>query len=89
MKAEFLFLGPGLLRTVIGILVVYYGGKFLFKWWLRVKVARAVKRREETISEVEASDKRQQKGSVHIKSKPTETSYNSSGGDYVDYEEVD
>lgn len=90
MKTEFLFIGPGLLRTVVVLVVLYYGGKFLFKWWLRMKVARAIKQREATISEAEASNKRhQEKGSVHIKSKPSEKSYNSSGGDYVDYEEVD
>ena len=33
-----LFLGPGLLRTILVVVLIYYGSKFLFKWWLKRKM---------------------------------------------------
>lgn len=84
-----LFLGPGLLRTVVILVVVYYGSKYLFKWWLRMKVKAAVQQREKTVSQEEASYKSQEKGKVHIKNASNSSSTSSSGGEYIDYEEVD
>lgn len=84
----FLFLGPGLLRTIVVLVAIYYGSKFLFRWWLKRKVENAVKQREQTMSEQEASQKKQTEGSVHIKSNQS-AAKSSAGGEYVDYEEVE
>lgn len=82
----------GFLRTILTLVIIYYVGKFLFRWWLKRKVENAVKQREKTISEFEADQKRHAEGSVHVKSKEntrSNTRAGSSAGDYVDYEEVD
>jgi hypothetical protein len=83
-------LGPvGLFRTIITLVIIYYGGKFLFKWWLKRKVNAAVRRQQNTVSENEVNSQRQGTGRVHIKSDTSSSTHNSSGGDYVDYEDVD
>lgn len=48
-------------------------------------------RREErrTMSEDEANSRRNEKGKVHIKQNKSSSSTWSSGGEYIDYEEVD
>ena len=79
------------LRTIITIVLIYYGIKFLFKWWLRRKVANAVRQQQNSMSEHEAAFKRQETGKVHIRQERNTSSsnHNSSGGEYVDYEEVE
>lgn len=83
-------LGPvGFIRTIVMIALIYYGVKFLFRWWLKRKVANAVKQQQNSVTEEEASFQRHDKGKVHIKQDRSSSSHNSSGGEYVDYEEVD
>lgn len=84
-------LGPmNLLRTIVTIALIYYGIKFLFRWWLKRKVSAAVKQQQNMMSEQEANYQRQETGKVHIKQeRSSTTSHSSSGGEYVDYEEVE
>ena len=83
-------LGPGnLLRTILTLALIYYGGKFLFRWWLKRKVESAVKQQKQTVSENEAQSSRTHEGEVHIKNQNSASSTSSSGGEYVDYEEID
>lgn len=84
-----LFLGPGLIRTILVIAVIYYVGKFLFKWWLKRKINAARRDERKTVSEEEARFKKQEKGKVHIKQNKNSSSNNSSSGEYIDYEDVD
>lgn len=82
-------LGPGgFLRTILVLALIWYGSKFLLRWWLKNKVASAMKERERSVSEEEAAFKSKDTGKVHIKSEKT-SSTSSSGGEYVDYEEVE
>ena len=83
-------LGPGtFLRTILIIVAVYYVSKFLVKWWVRTKVKQAVQNRENFVSEQEASHKQDTTGKVHITNQQDQSSSPSSGGDYIDFEEVD
>ena len=84
-----LFLGPGLLRTILVVVLIYYGSKFLFKWWLKRKMDAARREERRTMSEDEANFRRNEKGKVHIKQNKSSSSTGSSGGEYIDYEEVD
>ena len=47
------------------------------------------KRQQNSVSEEEAAFKRNEKGRVHVKKNKSSSSPESSGGEYVDYEEVD
>tara|TARA_B100000767_G_scaffold258949_1_gene268161 strand:+ start:32 stop:289 length:258 start_codon:yes stop_codon:yes gene_type:complete len=76
-------------QSIIAIVLVFYGIKFLSKWWLRRKVANAVRQQKQSMSEDEATFKRQETGKVHIKQERNSSNNKSSGGEYVDYEEVD
>ena len=78
----------GVLRTIIIIVLVYYVVRFLIRWWIKIKVADMHKRQQNSVSEEEASFKRNDKGKVHIKQKKS-SGHESSGGEYVDFEEVD
>lgn len=83
-------LGPmNLLRTIITIALIYYGVKFLFRLWLKRKVSSAVKQQQSTMSEQGASYKRNETGQVHIKQAKANQNQSSSGGEYVDFEEVE
>lgn len=83
-------LGPqNFLRTILIIVAIYYVSKFLLKLWVRSKVKQATSARENFVSEQEASHKQQETGKVHIKSQSNQSSHQSSGGEYVDFEEVD
>ena len=66
---------PNVLRTIITIAVIYYGAKFLLRWWLKRKVEAAVKQQQQTVSEFEASHKRQETGQVHIKQERVQSSH--------------
>ena len=77
------------LRTILTIVLIYYAVKFLFRWWLKRKVASAVKQKENSVTEQEADFQRHDKGKVHINQDKPSSSHTSSGGEYVDYEEVD
>ena len=77
-----------LLRTILIIVLVYYVSRFLLRWWIKRKFADMHKRQQNSVSEEEASFKRNDKGKVHIKQKKS-SGHESSGGEYVDFEEVD
>ncbi|MBK20950.1 MAG: hypothetical protein CMP63_01345 [Flavobacteriales bacterium] len=77
-----------LLRTILIIVLVYYVSRFLLRWWIKRKLADMHKRQQNSVSEEEANFKRNDKGKVHIKQKKS-SGQESSGGEYVDFEEVD
>tara|TARA_B100000963_G_C22589517_1_gene654801 strand:+ start:103 stop:360 length:258 start_codon:yes stop_codon:yes gene_type:complete len=78
----------GVFRTIIIIILTYYVVRFLLRWWVKIKLADIKKRQQNSVSEEEANFKRNEKGKVHIKQ--TKSSVReSTGGDYIDYEEVD
>ena len=79
----------GVLRTIIIIVLVYYVVRFLLRWWVKIKVADIHKRQQNSVSEEEATFKRNEKGRVHVKKNKSSSSPESSGGEYIDYEEVD
>ena len=82
-------LGPGsFFRTILILAVIWYGGKFLLKWWLKNKMASAIKEQERSVSEDEAAFQNKYTGRIHIKKEKTSTK-SSNGGEYIDYEEVD
>jgi len=79
---------PNFLRTILILTVIWYGGKFLLKWWLKSKMASAMKEQERSVSEDEAAFKNKDAGKIHIKKEKTPT-HSSNCGEYIDYEEVD
>lgn len=82
-------LGPGsFLRTILILAVIWYGSKFLLKWWLKKKMASVIKEQERFVSEDEAAFQNKDAGKIHIKKEKTSTN-SSNRGEYVDYEEVD
>ena len=78
-----------LLRTILIIVLVYYVGRFLLRWWVKRKVADMHRRQQNSVSEEEANFKRTEKGKIHIKQNKSSSRHESSGGEYIDYEEVD
>ena len=75
-----------LLRTILVILVIYYGVKFLFRYvfpmLLKNYVDNKMNQHKSGINEQEAEQINKQKGRVTISKDP------SKDGEYVDYEEV-
>ena len=75
-----------LLRTILVILVIYYGVKFLFSYvfpiFLKNYVDNKMNQHKSGINEQEAEQINKQKGRVTISKDP------SKDGEYVDYEEV-
>jgi len=85
-------LGPvGLLKTILYIVVFYYLGKFLFKWWLKRKITSHTQQMNSSVNETEADYMRKAEGHVSIKQEPTTKSTKSptDSGDFVDFEEVE
>ena len=80
---------PKLIIEILSIVAIYYVSKFLIKWWVRSKIKQATESRENFVSEQEASYKQNDTGKVHIINQQSQSSKSSSGGDYIDFEEVD
>ncbi len=78
-----------LLRTILIIVLVYYVVRFLLRWWVKSKVSTLHNQHQNSVSEEEAKFKRTEKGKVHIKQKKSSSGREPSGGEYVDFEEVD
>ena len=78
-----------LLRTVLTVAIIYYVVRFLLRWWIKRKVSTLHKQQQSSVSEEEANFKRNEKGRVHIKKDQSSSETRSSGGDYIDFEEVD
>lgn len=78
-----------LLRTVLTVAIIYYVARFLLRWWIKRKVSTLHKQQQNSVSEEEAKFKRNEQGKVHIKKSTSSSESPSSGGDYVDFEEID
>ena len=86
-------LGPySFLNTIFIIVAVYYVGKFLFKRWIKIKIATHGQRMNNSVDPNEAGQRRKAEGHVSIKQEhKVEGGAQGSqkSGDYIDFEEVD
>ena len=84
----------GLLRTILIILLVYYGIKILARLFAPMLFGYVAKKTEQRFGEQfgqfrkQQSDK-QKEGEVSIDKMPKSKSTNKDVGEYVDYEEID
>lgn len=83
----------GLLRTILVILLIYYGFKMISRYILPFFLKRFIKNVQNRANQQQQSQQQQQDmkvGETVIDKKPQDTNQsNNSVGDYVDYEEVD
>lgn len=85
-----------LLRTILIILLFYYGFKFLFKFvapvlltrWLTKKTQQFQQQHQFTDAEKAKEFAKQKEGEVKIKTTKTNKPETNDIGDYVDYEEI-
>ena len=82
---------PNFIRYLFWIAVIYYGSKYLFKWWLKRKINSHAQKMNSTVGQSEADHMRKEAGHVSIKTKQPKKSSGgaASSGDYVDFEEVE
>jgi len=81
----------GLLRTILIILLVYYGLKFISKYILPIILRNAVNKAQNNMKnhfEQEPKSK-VNVGETSVDYAPKNKSSNSNVGEYIDYEEVD
>lgn len=81
----------GLLKTILYLVLFYYLSKFLMRRWLNKKIKEHTDFRQNSVSEQEAAQRKNQEGKVTIKgsgSGNTNGGHSSDEGEFVDYEEV-
>ncbi len=77
---------PGLLRTIIIIIAVYYGVKYLIKFFAPHLMRYAARKMEEKVKEqFQQNQTYQQKSKSPIQNKKDKKEV----GEYIDYEEID
>jgi len=82
----------GLLRTILVILLIYYGFKMISRYLLPFFLKRFIKNVQNRANQQEQNQEHPEVkvGETVIDKKPQDTNQsNNSVGDYVDYEEVD
>ncbi len=82
----------GLLRTILVILLIYYGFKMISRYLLPFFLKRFIKNVQNRANQQEQNQEQPEVkvGETVIDKKPQDTNQsNNSVGDYVDYEEVD
>jgi len=80
---------PGFLRTIGIIVMVYYGLKFVIRLLFPVVVKKAMNNMQERQTAYQRGDQKRE-GEVTVESKRGDQNRNkNSGGEYVDFEEVD
>jgi len=79
----------GLLRTLLIIAVIYYLGKFFFKYIAPVLLTNYVKNKTDQQFGESQKYNTTKEGTTTIDRKPEQKKTSSSVGEYVDYEEVD
>lgn len=86
----------GLLKTILIIVLVYYGFKVLARLFTPFLIKFAAKKAEERFggkfgqgSKYENNSSRKKEGEITIDKMPKTKSSNKNVGDYVDYEEID
>lgn len=82
---------PGFLRTILIILLIYYGIKVLSRLFAPFLMKFVVKKAEQRFgSQFNTKEEPQKKeGEVTIDKVPNTKSSNKNVGDYIDYEEID
>lgn len=90
----------GILRTIIIILIIYYGFRFLTKYifpfllknWMEKKMNEFQNQSQQQFKEQQKAQQfaKEHEGEVKIKTKPSKNRQDTDGvGDFVDYEEVE
>lgn len=79
------------IRTIIIILVIYYGFKLFTRYVMPMLINKGVKNMQQKMQNQQRQQKPQRpEGDVTIEGRPQQHQQNnSSNGDYVDFEEVD
>lgn len=82
---------PGFLRTILIILLIYYGIKVLSRLFAPFLMKFVAKKAEQRFgSQFNTKEEPQKKeGEVTIDKVPNTKSSNKNVGDYIDYEEID
>lgn len=82
---------PGFLRTILIILLIYYGFKVLTRLFAPFLMKFVAKKAEERFGNQYNKQQESQKkeGEVTIDKVPNTKSSNKNVGDYIDYEEID
>lgn len=83
----------GVIRTILIVLLVYFGLKILFRWFgpliLKYFMKKLGKRFEQQFSQYQQNSRRDE-GEVSIEKKPkNKRKSNKNVGEYIDYEEID
>lgn len=79
-----------LLRTILIILLVYYGLRFIAKFIFPIIVKKAVSKVEENLKNQYKQQQPQSKeGEISVDYAPKPPSSNQKVGEYIDFEEVD
>lgn len=80
----------GLLRTLLIILLVYYGLKFIAKYILPLIITQAISKVQENMKNQHKQQQPQAKeGETIVDFAPKPTTNNQQVGEYIDFEEVD
>lgn len=84
----------GVIRTILIILLIYYGLKILFRWFgpsiLKYFMQKMGKRFEQQFNQYQQPRNRKDEGEVSIEKKPkNKRKSNKNVGEYIDYEEID
>lgn len=82
----------GFFKTILIILLIYYGLKFIMRLAFPVMVKKFMGKMEQKVKQQQQSHTSQQQGKVGettIDSAPRTKKSNKDVGEYVDYEEID
>lgn len=81
----------GLLRTILILVILYYGFKFLMRYIFPLFVKRTIDKMEDRMrEEYEAQQPKAPEGEVSIDKMPKKDKPNKSDmGEYIDYEEIE
>ncbi len=81
----------GLLRTILIIIIIYYGLKFVSKYILPVILKKAVNKVQKDMNNQFEQEQKSKVdvGETSVEYAPKNESSNSNVGEYIDYEEVD
>ncbi|MFZ0489942.1 MAG: DUF4834 family protein [Salegentibacter sp.] len=84
----------GVIRTILILLLIYYGLKILFRWFgpslLKYFMKKMGKRFEQQFNQYQQPQNGKKEGEVSIEKKPkNKRRSNKNAGEYIDYEEID
>ena len=82
----------GVLNTILVIILIYYGLKFVGRFLVPIFFQKVVKKAEEKFRQQQGfpNDDNSKEGETTIDKKPSQTKgSNKNVGEYIDYEEID